>query len=130
MIINRKKYAIDCKRHLIDFYSNDNSIETSKTMYEDLLRCGEHAFKGWKPKVADSEASDYYSGYVIGLDREFGLQIEPSGKHVIFDDEMSDNTLWRMPFRYRFNKVRFQSFMFDFLETDELQKIIKKEMNA
>lgn len=130
MIINRGKYAIDCKRHRIDFYSNDNSIETSKTLYEDLLRCGEHAFKGWKPKVADSDASDYYSGYVSDFDNEFGLNVEPSGKHIIFYDEMPDHTLGLMPFRYRFNKSRFQTFMFDFLETDELQKIIKKEMNA
>lgn len=138
MIINREKYAIDCKRHRIDFYSNDNSIETSKTMYEDLLRCGEHAFKGWKPKVADSDASDYYSGYVKDLNREFGIHIEPSGNHVIFEDGTLDHMIAQghkkevklIPFRYRFNKSRFQTFMFDFLETDELQKIIKHEMNA
>lgn len=128
MIINRGKYAIDCKRHRIDFYATNGSLKLDKELYGELVKCGDYAFKGWKPRVADSDASDYYSGYVKELFNEFGLNIPVSGDTLNFEDKADGKTLHNKPFRYRFNKARFQTAMFDILETKKAEELIKGSM--
>jgi len=128
MIFNNEKYALDCKRHRIDVYATNESLKLDNELYGELVKCGDYAFKNWKPKVADSDASDYYSGYVKELDREFGLNIPVSGSVLNFEDKFDGKTLHNKPFRYRFNKARFQTAMFDILETKKAEELIKGGM--
>lgn len=128
MIFNNEKYAIDCRRHRIDVYATNGSLKLDNELYGELVKCGDYAFKGWKPKVADSDASDYHYGYVKELDNEFGINIPVSGNTLNFEDKFDGKTLHNKPFRYRFNKARFQTAMFDILETKKAEELIMGSM--
>ena len=128
MIFNNEKYVLDCKRHRTDVYATNGSLKLDNELYGELVKCGDYAFKRWHPKVADSDASEYYSGYVRELDREFGLKIPANGSALNFEDKFDGKTIHSKPFRYRFNKARFQTAMFDILETKKAEELIKGSM--
>lgn len=106
---------IVARPHSVSLFSGHDMIPMTSELIQSLTDAGNLAWKNLNYHDVTGSGNDYYEYYDKGLDNNGYLTITKTG--LLFNRPIDDTDKV-----YQFNKVKFETFMYDLLKVKEAVK--------